>query len=556
MKFRDLLEAILGSKVSFEIRDGILFIKRGSRVIGIKYLVSQEVDYGFKDLDPNRLYRIVESYANLYTRLPIGSEVKIVKLRIDRRKLLKHIENEMLNIRAVIDTVKEPHTIKRHELRLRLLERLYEKIISSRDIERVVLIVKIRGEGNNVETVRETLETLSEMIISFFKLGLGVMLRKAGDSEVRDLVRYELGVIDKPRGKPIVIETQRLASLQPIPYNKKPRIEDMDGIYVGYDLESGWPVVIDKSMLCKHIGVIGPTGRGKTVTLASFIESILAIDELSVIAIDFKGDLVSLANKDLIRIISPNDLPLNLLVKPDYIPRVDWALIINDLLVNIMGIDHRRSTAILGAVIEGHVDGLDAEKILLNKDLSILANVIELAVSRPSYDRLYSLLCDGNVLFNLGGYGSSFQNMYGGLVLSIISYLVSTGRLRDTLVVVDEAWRILGIKGFRTLVKEGRSRGVGIVYAVQNIEDIPEDILDNTNTIIAFGSYSDGYIDKIGHVLGLGRQYLEKIRRLAVGEAIMISSMDPHPLLVKIEPPSTLEEKIKTPRKIGYVMNM
>jgi len=274
----------------------------------------------------------------------------------------------------------------------------------------------------------------------------------------------------------------------------------------------------------------------------------------SIIAIDFKGDLVPLVNKNLISILEPNGLPLNILIKPDYIPRVDWALIVNDLLINVMRIDPKRSSAILSAIVEGKTDSLNAEKILLNRDLAILANVIELVTSSPNYSELYELLIKGSILFNLKGYGTTFQNMYGGLVLSIISYLVSTGRLQRSLVIVDEAWRIMRIRSFRTLVKEGRSKGVGIIYAVQNIEDIPEDILDNTNTIIAFGSYSDNYIDKIGRVLGLNRQYLEKMKHLSVGEAVMITSIDPHPLVIRIEPPSKLEEKIKASKKIKYII--
>lgn len=554
MKFKEILETVLGYKVSFEIKDGGLFIKKGKKVYGIKYLVSNEVNYGFRDLDPNRLYRIVEAYVSLYSRMPVGTEIKIVKLGIDKRKLLRRIENEMLNVKAVIDTVKEPHIIKKQELRLRLLERLYERIISSKDIERVILVVKIRSEGVSTDFVKESLNTLAEMITGFFKLNLGIVLRSASSKEVRDIIRYELGIVERPGGKPIIVETQKLASLQPIPFNKKPVIEEMDGIYIGNDLESGWPVVIDMDVLNKHIAVIGPTGRGKTVTLATIIESITALGESNIIAIDFKGDLVSLVNNYLLNILGPKKLPLNILIKPDYIPHIDWALILNDLLTNIMKIDSKRSSAILSAIIEGRINGLNIERILLNKDLAILANVIELVTSSPKYSELYDLLIRGGVLFNLKSYGTTFQNMYGGLILSIISYLVSIGELKKSIIMIDEAWRIMKIRSFRTLVKEGRSRGVGVIYAVQNIEDIPEDVLDNTNTIIAFGSYSDNYTEKIGRVLGLNRQYIKKMKHLSIGEAIMITSIDPHPLIIRIEPPSKLEERIKASKEIKYII--
>ncbi len=553
MRIKDIVARIVGNDISVEIEKDMLMIRGRKRYTVLKYLISEEADYGLRDLDPNTLYRIAEAYITLYSKLPPGTELKIVKYNIDRRKLARRIENEMVNLKVMMDSAKEPHRVKKYEARLKILERLYNKILSGRDLERILLIVKVRASGRNIEVARETLDTLVEMVISFFKLNLGIKLRVAKCRELEDIIRYELGIVGKPQVKPIVVEAQKLAALQPIPASKRPNIERSEGIFLGYDMETGWPVVLDEKVLRKHILLVGPTGRGKTVTLATMMESIVALGLADVIAVDFKGDLAKIVDKGLVKKAGPDEYPLNITIKPDYIPVVDWALAINDLLLKIMKLDTRKCSEIIGVLAETRFSReLSPEDILLTKELAALANVIELATAKPSYTQLHDAIARENILFDLSGYGTTFQNMYGGLLLSIVSYLVSAGEIGDKAIVIDEAWRVLGLKPARTLVKEGRSRGVGLVIATQNVEDVPQDILDNIHTVIAFGSYSDNYVEKLSTLLGLRRSYMEKIKKLSTGEAVLISSIDPHPLFIRIEPPALLETKLKARQQISY----
>ncbi len=555
---KKLLRTLLGEGVEVEISDGLLIVKHRSRYYGVKYLVGEEVDYGFKDLDQKSVYRIVEAYTSLYSRLPVGTEFKIVKLGFDKKKFTRRLENEMVNIKAVLETTMEPHLVKRFEKRLKILERLYQKIICLEDIERIMLVVKIHGVSSDRDSLVENLETHAGMVKNLFHVMLGIELKSPGKNVVKRIIEYELGLTGRePRiGKAIVVEAERIATLQPIPYSKKPLVEEMDGVYIGYDIETGWPVVIDRKALYKHILVVGPTGRGKTVTLASIIENLVGIGGIDVIAMDYKGDLAGLLDDETIRILTPDDTPLNILVRPDYIPRVDWILIVNDLLCKILGIDSRRASSILNVVVDRGkaMEYSDPEKLLLDKDLSILASVIEIVANKPSYDKLLDIITSESILVDLHGYGVAYQNLYGGLLLSIVSYLVSTGKLYNRVIVVDEAWRITRLKALYSLVKEGRSRRIGVVIATQNIEDVPEEVIDNIHTVIAFGSYSDSYTGKLRELLGLRESYVEKLKRLGVGEAIILSSIDQHPVYVRIEPPTRLEEKERVKQGVVRIL--
>ncbi len=549
------IEKILGGKTEIVIDRGILVVKKKNRVYGIKYLIADEVEYGFKELDQSTIYKMVESVSSLYTKVPVGSEIKIVKLKMDKAKFVRKLENELVNIKAVIERTEEPHIIKKLERKMRLLEQLYYRVLKREDIERIILVVKLRGEAASIEELRQFLETQANFVKTMFRFSLGINLRDIGDSDVRKLLKMELGVVSVDESdKAIVIDSSRLATIQPIPYNKTPSFEEVEGVYLGYDIESVWPVVLSREQLFKHILIVGPTGRGKTVTLATLIENIVSLNICSYIGIDFKGDLINLLDKTLTNIVRPIDTPINLFIKPPYISHVDWILMVNEVLKKTLGLESKKATNVLNAIVkklerENSSYSIELESILLDPDLSILANVIEIISEKPRYNKLYKLITGENTAFDLREHGVAFQNLYGSMLVSIIANIVAKGVITNRLVIIDEAWRIARIRSLYTLVKEGRSKNVGVVLATQNIEDVPPEVIDNINTVIAFGSYSDSYLNKLREILGLKKEFIDKMKRLGIGEAILLTSNEPHPVYVRVEPPSKLRSKELNARK-------
>lgn len=67
------------------------------------------------------------------------------------------------------------------------------------------------------------------------------------------------------------------------------------------------------------------------------------------------------------------------------------------------------------------------------------------------------------------------------------------------------------------------------------------EIIDDVSIIIVFGPHSDDYISKVARVLGLRRDVVEGLKRLGVGEAVPLNSLDPHAVFVRIEPPSLIK---------------
>ncbi len=541
-----VLKELMGyENINIKVRDSYLIVSRSNNVSVIKYLIVDEVDYGVKELDQAMLYRYIEAFSSTYSKLPDGCELKIIKMAKGQGKLIRKIENEMLNIKAILENVSEPHLIKRLEKRLETLQYIYSRLISSNDVERISLIIKIRHEGINENNVVDFIESTAEVVKSLFRLNLGLKIRDARPSEIRDIIEYEIGLSRKYRGKPILVESKRLAALNPIPYHKRPRVEEFSGIYIGKDLDTNWPVIIDEETLYKHILVVGPTGMGKTTTLATIIENYISLYDNVVLGFDYKGDLVSLVDRTLVNVVTPREASLNVLIKPEYVDNIDWALIISDVLEKVLGIEAKKVSTLIKIIVEGKVDEYvnDPRKILMNPDLTYLASVIELIASKPRYGALIKYF-DTQTLFNLNGYGTAYQCIYSGIVVSIISYLTSMNKLREKLIVIDEAWRVSRLKSLYTLIKEGRSRKVGVILATQNIEDIPVEILDNIHTLIIFGSHSDEYLSKIANILGIRKHVIEGLKRLSIGEALIFNSLDPHPILARIEPPRAIKRKI------------
>lgn len=549
MGLLDVLRKIAGCNIELEIKGSYLIVYSGSRVNVVKYLIVEEAEIGVKDIDPDELYSMVERFSSIFSKLPPGSEVKMVRLSRNLSKLRRSIENEMANIKAVLETVRDPHVIKRLEYRFNVLARIYSRILSAGDVVRVIAIFKIRGEGLKSEAnkVLEDLERISDVVKSLISSFTGFKVRDASSKEVKEIISYEIGLTNKLGVKAVIIDEKKVGILSPIPYVKRPSIENYyNGVYLGLDLDTGWPVIIDKEMFFKHVLIVGPTGRGKTTTLALIIENLLSLYDSLPLIIDFKGDLADLLKDAVIPRITPLDAPINLLIRPETISYVDWTLMISDILVKVLKLDIRRVSSIIRALMNRDVEEYihDPGRLVTDPDLSVLSSIVDLVTITPNYKKLLSVVNRGGII-DLSDLGTTYQNIYGAMVLHVASYLVTTSKLRDRIIVVDEAWRVSKIKALYTLIKEGRSKRIGLVLATQNIEDIPAEIIENIHTLIVFGSHNDEYVWKIARILGLKKGVVEGLKRLSVGEALLLNSLDPHPVFIKVESPSVLRKTRK-----------
>lgn len=545
-KIAKIFEKIIGGKVEYKIDPPDLIVLMRGRVNLIRYLIAEEVDYGIKELSPDKMLIMINMFSELLDVLPPYSEAKIIKRRMSIEKLLRKISNEMMNLRATLDIVEEPHIKRRAEVKLKILEALYENIVRSKPITRVNLVIKIRVTSNNISNAKHLADVYSSKTIGIMQNYFGIKMRMVNRrKELMDILKNELGLSIETNIKSIIVDSERLSTMMPLPKNKKPTMEKEDGLPIGIDIETGWPVIIPYKSFDKHILILGPTGRGKTTLLASMIEGITNLSNILVFAIDFKGDLANMVYSENVVHLTPDDYPINILVIPSFFQVIDWYLAVSDVLSNVIGVDKENFIRVMNKFANNH-QAIDGKDILFDKDLSLLSPLIELITSKPKYEALMKHL-NNHIVFDLGKYGTAFQNAYGGILMYIYKKLAFSTKMisKPKLLIVDEAWRISRLNGLEELVKEGRSKHLGVVLATQNPRDIPREIMENTHLLIMFGSRNEDYLRDAERFLGLPREIVKKLAYLGVGEALLLNALDPHPVILRVRTPTFMREKYK-----------
>lgn len=534
---KKLLARLLDENVEVDVQPPDLVVKTSLGFIVVRFIVGSEADFSLEQYDEAKLKFFLEGYSGLLDKLPEGSEIKVVKLGLNIDRFLAKISNEMMNLKATIDVVDEPHVKERSLVKLKVLKNIYESLLKGKKITQLVFILKIRGFGGKLDDVKRNLNVLSNIAINILQNDLGIKAREADGREIKDILKFELGLNVSMKSRSIVLDYGRVATLLPVPRFKKP-FYDEPCVPLGADMETGWVVQLPLDALSKHVVVLGPTGRGKTTFLASLIEAVASLSDVKVVSIDFKGDLARLVS-GLINVVNPRDYPLNIFVKPDLFDELDWLLAVTDILSNVVGVEKRVLVDIVPKYIRRTPGFMDNGLSIDNRDLVFLSNIVELAINKPRYDEVFKSLSD-NVIFNLDGYGSSFQNCYGGLIVHLYKKYALTGSSDGgvkRILVIDEAWRISRLSGLLELVKEGRSRGVGVVLASQNPSDIPREVVENAQTIIMFGSVNEDYQRDAQRILGLPQKVINKLSYLGVGEAILINALNPKYVVLKVRPP-------------------
>jgi len=553
----NIVKHLIKVNIDVRINDSMMITKYGNKVIVQKFLIADKVEYGINDLDNNDVLKLMDNYASLIERLPPGIEILILKKEKDLTKLSKKISNEMMNLRAKLDVVEEPHIRTRLLSRLKVLEELYRMIITSNNVTRLQIIFKLRSESNDIASAIMKVKQYEELVSSVFNNYFRIKLRSLNSSEIRELLAYHLGLLSEFNKNSIILEHSRLKTLTPMRLHSPAQPTSDNIVLIGHDIDTELPFGLNVYGLFKHMIILGPTGKGKTTLLATIIENILSMLNLRIFAFDFKGDLARYVDNNIIDIVSPNIYPINILVKPPWLKLIDWGIIVKDVLENIVGLGTRSIADILRLISKEKVIQ-KPEDILTDPSLSKLSPVIDLLINDPDYDKLDKLLNRGNFLFNMSTYGTMYQNAYAGLMLGICSNLLlqymdeqgatdetgSTGSLIGSVIIIDEAWRISNLYSVKRLVKEGRSRKVSVIMATQNPTDVPRELYENIQTIVVFGSPNKDYQEQVHEILGVPRKILRRLSYLSIGEALIVDADTRKPIIVKIKPPQGIKNRM------------
>lgn len=523
---------------SVEIDPPDLLIYYPGLVVLSRFLICRDVEYDMEELMGERSKVALESYAALLRSLPSKVYLYLYKDEFDATTFLRKLKNTILNLQAELELASEETERVKLKIKLEKLKSLYTAVIEGKPFIKIALALVFRVEGKDRNAVKSIADYHEHVIATVFRNHLGLKLERAGVNDILALTLSVLGIEAEPGIPGVNLEVNRLSTLHPVALDKPLLAEP--GVLLGYEKDTVHPVSLQFKHLYHHTIVMGPTGRGKSTLLASFVEQVVSEGYSDIIVVDFKGDLKRYIADNLLPILTPNKAMISLVKPPPGIELMSWRTVV------VEAISHSGSVnpeTVLGALI---IVEKSAESIFQDPSASALIPFVEFISTGTDYGWVEEYLARGEVkvLFDLEERGTVFQNTYASLLIGILRHLL-LGRQREKglLLVVDDAWRILRLKTLAEIVREGRSRKVGVVLSSQNPEDYPSEILENTYNMIVFGSRSEDYVDKVRRIIGLDKQLVSVLPRLSTGEAVYVNMSTKSAKVISVYLPSKAREK-------------
>lgn len=430
--------------------EGMTVYIDGRRLVSVAYVADGLPREG-EDL-PARLVRLAKS-----SRVSVTFVSSMYST--SKSSVLKTLDEEIKRAEFAYSATRH---VKYRE-RLSFLEGLYKEVLREQVpyVGTFGMIVWVDANDRNSMLNAEAFKELVEA-------EAGVRMRRLQGSDLAALLSsMEPSWLSESR--PLVIVANR------------EQINDEHGVVLGEDLEEPGNLVILRwpEGFRVHVGVFGPTGRGKTVLLSGLVAQLTSMSHLtgdpkSVVVVDPKGDLASLLRRLADAYLTPSAEEC---------------------------VTMRRLDGIAARLIESSSETGEGSKI----------NVCE---GEPK-------VLEGLTVYDLSSMPNELRNVYGSLLLSSLALEASEGRLGSRVVVViDEAWRFVRGSGFHFefMLREGRSKGLYAVYATQLPSDVGKTVVDNTGHKVVFGGFTNYYVEMAAQ---LGIEGPERLKELPVGHALL-----------------------------------
>jgi hypothetical protein len=400
--------------------------------------------------------RVAERIVEIAKSMRVSVTFVSSMFKVESGRLLGFIEDEIKRVELAYNATKHV----RYAERLKFLNDLYRTV--ARDHKPYVGSLGIilwlpQGNPDN--------QRILEAFRSLVEAEAGVTLRRlGGDSNILEGLVANTPPIESALNTPAVIVTEE-------------DVADRRGVVLGRLVDGEGVLVLDWPRDFEaHMGVFGPTGRGKTVMLAGIASQLgllsdTRLDPYAVVVVDPKGDLKNLLSRVASKVV-----------------RLDGS-----------------------CVPLPRLDGIAEELIKSSIETGWGKSGVEVCRG--------SIVERGFIVYDLSGMRNEDRNVVASLIVSSLILEASERKLPGRIVLVlDEAWRVsIGSANHMVIaLREGRSRGLHVVYATQSPSDVPQAVLDNTKVIVAFGGFTKNYVELARR---LGLEEADKLLKLPVGEA-------------------------------------
>ncbi|MEM1805225.1 MAG: DUF87 domain-containing protein [Ignisphaera sp.] len=335
------------------------------------------------------------------------------------------------------------------------------------------------------------------------------------------------------------------------------------GIYVGIDIASGNNVYWDISKsFSPHVLVIGPTGSGKTLTLAAIANRLKNHYAGCTIFMDVKNeyvDILTLYNYKDIFVLDPIKTPLPLcFCHDDKHQKLESVNIVVDVLAKVFSLHPTKQRVLQNILLEACVKCSDVNDSLAIGDEILLDRNVDEALQTVM--KLFNVYLDANEhplaiqdsekayvinlksLFLRNKADSATVILYTTrFILEKLGYsLITTPKI---VMVIDELWHALPYLAedfIMILTRYSRSFGLSILMATQGVDDLypySDTIVNSCGGLISMASSSIAYWQRLRRYLNLSNKSIEKALTLCnQGEAVARFSPQNVPLFLYIDP--------------------
>ncbi len=540
------------SKVSF---------KNGYLILNIDELADKCKGYGalaLRNIPISLLAsddEVIMNYTKRLTELLLNANAEIALVILPERLLysevLKRIESEIsrLSMLLVLD-----QTNPKVKNKLELLERMYKRLLSGDKPLKIMLLFLI-GVTSSCKNILNKMENIVREMSFLIRQYMDVNVTRINMERLFGIPVIVNRSILMGRFSVMVLGST-LGSFLPINrvYRDDYHINNIsNSIYIGIDMDTQLPVFIDiDKYFIHHFIVSGPTGKGKTTLLATFVAQFVETDR-NVVVIDFKGDLTNmLIHKNIYTTDIDVEELLNLELNKDVELLSKWFMELSSIFGEIFNISNTEKYNIYKILTSSYrtYGRIDVDKLLTvirrfrkgHREILYIADLINELRIKSMKRSTERGLQKGFTVISLRGYPEKMKQLIASIVL-VKEFLLHVSLNKhnsnklNKIIVIDEAWRLTeyGLSTLSRLYREGRSFGLGLISSTQLLDDLPSSIIENTSNMVIFGYNSDEYVDKISEYIPLTKREKQRLKTLNVGEALLKLKDTRAPFWVRID---------------------
>jgi len=498
---------------------------------------------------------VIMNYTKRLTELLLNANAEIALVILPERLLysevLKRIESEIsrLSMLLVLD-----QTNPKVRNKLELLERMYKRLLSGDKPLKIMLLFLI-GVTSSCKNILNKMENIVREMSFLIRQYMDVNVTRINMERLFGIPVIVNRSILMGRFSVMVLGST-LGSFLPINrvYRDDYHINNIsNSIYIGIDMDTQLPVFIDiDKYFIHHFIVSGPTGKGKTTLLATFVAQFVETDR-NVVVIDFKGDLTNmLIHKNIYTTDIDVEELLNLELNKDVELLSKWFMELSSIFGEIFNISNTEKYNIYKILTSSYrtYGRIDVDKLLTvirrfrkgHREILYIADLINELRIKSMKRSTERGLQKGFTVISLRGYPEKMKQLIASIVL-VKEFLLHVSLNKhnsnklNKIIVIDEAWRLTeyGLSTLSRLYREGRSFGLGLISSTQLLDDLPSSIIENTSNMVIFGYNSDEYVDKISEYIPLTKREKQRLKTLNVGEALLKLKDTRAPFWVRID---------------------